>query len=169
MKRRQQVIISAATTLIMTGIMQVQGNLLVERGFHIVTFELAKTPQRVREIIETWHTEGVAVAQWNTFIDFIFIATYVSFGFFASLALTEKDNNLFIRQVGKLMSKAIILAGIFDIAENLCMLRTLYGSVQDNTILFTYWFAWTKFVLIVFVVITSIVLLTKNLVNKLTI
>ncbi len=159
MSRKNQVWVSALATCFMIFVMQYQGKSLKEKGYHIVAFELSKTPQRAQQIINAWDTEGVGVARINTIIDFFFILAYASFGYFASLALTEKHDSSFIKKVGKVMARGMVIAALFDVVENGAMLQTLYGNVSDAFIQSAYWFALLKFAIIGIVIILSVLFL----------
>ena len=167
MSRKNQVWISAIATCFMIIVMQYQGKPLKEKGYHIVAFELSKTPQRAQQIIAAWDTEGVGVARINTFIDFFFILAYASFGYFASLALTEKHDSAFIKKVGKVMARGMVIAALFDVVENGAMLQTLYGNMSDAFTQSAYWFALLKFAIIGLVLVMSILLLLKKEFGKL--
>lgn len=170
MIRKNKVWISAIATCFMIFVMQYQGKYLKEKGYHIVAFELSKTPQRAQQIINAWDTEGVGVAKTNTFIDFFFILAYVSFGSFGSLALTEKYDLPFIKKVGKVMARGMVIAGLFDVVENGAMLQTLYGNISDAFTQSAYWFALLKFAIIGIVIVLAVLFLLnkgfKKIVSK---
>jgi hypothetical protein len=123
----------------------------LERGVPnpIITFERARTAQRSLEIRSTWDRNGqLARAWWNTWLDFLFLASYTAFAL-AVLSLTASA----LRDVGWAGSTAAGLAwlaflpGMLDVAENVLLLRILaFGSLTDDTLPgVAYWCATLKF------------------------
>ena len=142
--------------------MQFQGKILKEKGFNIVNFELAKTISEAEKIMTQWGATGVEAARLNTFIDFFFIAAYVAFGYFASLILTEKDPNRIVKRVGKIMAQSMIVAGTFDIIENMAMLQTLNNNISETITQAAFWLATFKFSIIALVLIAAITFLIRR-------
>jgi hypothetical protein len=162
MNRKNQVKFSFIATLIMIFIMQFQGKILKEKGFNIVSFELAKTPSQAETIMIQWGETGVEAARLNTFIDFFFILAYASFGYFASLILTENDPYSTVKRTGKIMAQGMIVAGAFDVIENLAMLQTLNNNISETFTQAAFWFASLKFSIIVLVLIIGITFLIRK-------
>lgn len=158
MSRKNQTLFSFIATLFMVGVMQFQGKPLKDLGAHIVQFELAKTPLNAEKMMHIWGESGISTAQWNTYIDFIFIAAYASLGYFCSLLLTEKSPNPFILGLGRTMAFSMVLAGLFDIIENLFMLKTLENTILNLYTEGAYWFAVFKFGIIGIVILTAILI-----------
>ena len=166
MTLKRQTQMSFIATLIMMAIMRYQGKMLSDKGYNIIKFELAKTVNCAQKIMEAWSTEGVAIAQINTYIDFVFILAYASLGYFGSLALTQKNENWSIRQLGQWMAKGMLVAGILDSIENIAMLRTLSGSVVAQNIWIAYGCAAVKFTIILFVIIVALFVLAHSFIKK---
>jgi uncharacterized membrane protein len=162
MNRKNQVKFSFIATLIMIFIMQFQGKILKAKGFDIVSFELAKTTSQAETIMTQWGATGVEAARLNTFIDFFFILAYVSFGYFISLILTESDPNSTVKRMGKRMAQGMIIAGAFDVIENIAMLQTLNNNISEAFTQAAFWFATFKFSIIALVLIAAIIFLIRR-------
>ncbi|MBA2249761.1 MAG: hypothetical protein H0W12_06170 [Chitinophagaceae bacterium] len=96
----------------------------------IINLELAYDTIHTAKVLTAWNTdEKVAAAKENTYIDFALIICYALFLFFSCNNLAKnfcgKMGNL-----GKLLSKAALIAGLLDVVENSGMLITLNGHTN---------------------------------------
>lgn len=132
-------------------------------NYGIVDFELAFTSLRAEEILSLWNEEQRKEATRSLYIDFFFIisyvATLVSLGLLVSYNLQPS-----FHQVGFYLSLLPIIAGLFDVLENIMLLRILASpdDISDGVVLATGLFALLKFILIgitvFYIIITTIVL-----------
>lgn len=99
-------------------------------GHGIIAFELAGTPERSREIMDTWGPEGRAAARLSLLLDYPFLLSYcgiqVAGCAAASDALRARDAKA-LATAGRLIGAVQIAAGAFDVAENTALLGILAG------------------------------------------
>jgi hypothetical protein len=99
-------------------------------GPGIIPFELAGTPKRARQIMDTWGPEGQAAAKVSLILDFPFPATYAAL---QALACTAAGRSLRQGGVPALADAAGIFAWSqfaaagFDYVENTSLLAILAG------------------------------------------
>ncbi|NCI50762.1 hypothetical protein GWC95_12560 [Sediminibacterium roseum] len=112
----------------------------------IIDLEFADTPQRVAALLSHWDLTSVKMNIW---LDFVFIASYVYFLFVMAERFSLKwREDHFMRQVGLFLSRASIVAGMFDVVENLLMLQTIAGNYTTLSLQLTFYCAAFKFILI---------------------
>jgi hypothetical protein len=132
---------------------------------NIVAFELAKTPIAAEQIINDWGAEGIEKAATSIYLDFGFILLYCT-----SIMLGCKVSAHYAG-LKKLISLAgyfvfaIWLAGLLDVVENLCMLKTLTIPTVETTAL-AFYAATIKFLIValslVFIITSAITGLAKK-------
>ena len=90
----------------------------------IVSFELAKTTEAATVIIREWEEKDLITnARKSIYLDFGFLILYsVSIGIGCVVLSTFTENSFLIR-TGSVLSKIVPLAGLFDVVENLAMLK----------------------------------------------
>ena len=99
-------------------------------GHGIIPFELAGSPERSRQILETWGGEGQAAARVSLALDYPFPATYAPL---QALACTAAGQSLAAAGHRSLASLAgplawtQLAAALFDYAENTSLLAILAG------------------------------------------
>ena len=112
----------------------------------IVAYEIAKTPEAAIVLINEWKGNGkYDMAKQSIYADYFFIILYTITLSSGALWLSRICGNQLFRQTGKFFSMLIILAGVFDVVENLAMMRTLAGDVTVNLVSLTYKMAISKF------------------------
>lgn len=91
----------------------------------IATFELAFSSERAREILAQWGTDRYDTARASLIIDFAFIVGWA--GFLALLCRVAADRQLGARftRAGAYLAWVAIAAGVFDLLEDLALLRVI--------------------------------------------
>ena len=106
----------------------------------ILNLELAFNSSNTATVLNAWApnetVDNIAVAEKNTWLDFIFIFFYPIFLFLGSKAISGSFRGWFGR-VGKLIAKGAIIAGLLDVVENTGMLLTLSGKGSGTIALCT--------------------------------
>lgn len=115
---------------------------------NIVQFELAKTVEAARQIIDIWGEEGITKARLSIYLDFVFIFLYaVSIGLGCKVSTAFSDNEKLIK-AGTFFSTIIWFAGSCDVIENIAMLFSLSG-MNELTVAMAFYFAIFKFTIVV--------------------
>jgi hypothetical protein len=115
---------------------------------NIVQFELAKTVESARQIIDAWGEEGVSKARMSIYLDFVFIFLYawaISLGCKVSTIFSANEK---LMVVGTFFSQVIWFAGSCDLIENFAMLFTL-SDINELTVSMAFYFAIIKFTIVV--------------------
>jgi len=99
-------------------------------GPGIVTFELAGSTEKARQIVDTWGAEGRSAARKSLLLDFVFPPTYAALHALAcdasSEALAEKGRRT-LAAAGTSIAWAQLAAAAFDYVENTSLLLVLAG------------------------------------------
>jgi hypothetical protein len=98
----------------------------------IVSLEFARTKSAVTEIRDAWSSEGlIDRARTNIWIDFLFIPFYAMlfYTLCGSISVRMKDMTA---KAGVFLAFGALVAGLFDVLENILMLFALGG--QYNTV-----------------------------------
>ncbi len=95
--------------------------------YNIVDFEFAWTADRITLIFDVWGQEGMKLHEQGVYWDFLFILGYVSLISGGVLLLARKMSGKAqkIGYYGYYVSFAPLIAGLFDIIENLLLLSML--------------------------------------------
>lgn len=118
-----------------------------EKG--IISLEFAYTSEKTQSVVNGWKADGLRQkANNNILIDFLFIPFY-SILFYTlagsiSVRLTGKASTL-----GVLLAFFSVIAGFFDVTENILMLASMHIFSSDLTAMLTAFFAALKFLLLV--------------------
>lgn len=107
------------TTLVFASI-----NQMVPPPYGVLDFEFAWVPEQVLIIFASWGPSGMAAETLVTYWDFLYIVGYGSFIFGAILLVTRRLEGK-LQEIGLWMTLTPILAGIFDIIENINLLVML--------------------------------------------
>ena len=107
------------TTLVFASI-----NQMVPPPYGVLDFEFAWVPEQVLIIFASWGPSGMAAETLVTYWDFLYIVGYGSFIFGAILLVTRRLEGK-LQKIGLWMTLTPILAGIFDIIENINLLVML--------------------------------------------
>jgi hypothetical protein len=95
-------------------------------GYGIVDYELAFTPDKAAQILNTWDSEARAAAYRSLGIDYVFMPSYALF-FGAVTLLIARAQTGKLRQIGFAITIGCILAGLLDALENAMLLSILNG------------------------------------------
>lgn len=143
--------------------------------YGILNLEFAYNTAKAGDILKTWSpmqanpTDNIAVAKYNTMLDFIFLAFYAPFLFLLCRKLAAPFG-LYIKGTGFVLGSAALAAGVFDIGENFGMLHTLSGQLSPNITLLTAisslikWFM--VLVAVLFILIAGVAFLFKKIIGK---
>jgi hypothetical protein len=134
--------------IIMLAIMRFQGAGLTTAVSprSIIDLEFATTVQRVSDLLAHWN---ITMVKLNIWLDFHFIISYVCFLFVLAEAFALKwPEGHVMQQVGLFLSRVSIVAGMFDVVENLLMLQTINGNFTTLSLQLTFYCAAFKFILI---------------------
>jgi hypothetical protein len=139
-----------AATLFFFLVLRFQGAELV-RSYSpkgIVSLEIAPSAKATAEVLNGFTADGlIAKTRQNILIDFFFILFY-------SMLFYTLAGSISVRMQGKAATAGVLLAffsliaGLFDVIENILMLLATYGWYNDLTAILTTFFASTKFLLL---------------------
>ncbi len=117
-------------------------------GSVIVEFEMAKTAEKAKALMESWGDEGTTRFIRGIYADFIFIACYSATLFFGCRYAGHLSGHSIFKNAGYIFSYLALIAGICDILENAGMLFTIKRKVVAWVVHFAYDMAFVKFSLI---------------------
>jgi hypothetical protein len=138
-----------AGTLLFFLLLRFQGKLETKASpAAIVSLELAYQSQSVKDIITSWDNEGmINRAKTNIWIDFLFIPFYAMLFYTLCGSISVRMDGIWAK-LGVLLAFGSLVAGIFDVLENILMLFALHGHYNNFTALLTTFFATAKFSLL---------------------
>ncbi len=93
-------------------------------GYGVIEFEFAWTSERINTIFKAWGSEGKKKEVFVTYVDFLFIPCYSLFMAGCVLLVTRKLEGK-LQEVGLYMTIMPLIAGIFDVIENINLLLML--------------------------------------------
>ena len=138
-------------TLFFFLLLRYQGNVLIQQPYApkgIVSLEFAPSAMATGEVISGYLGDGlISKTRQNILIDFFFIPFYAML--FYTLA-----GSISVRLKGKAATAGVLLAffsliaGLFDVLENILMLLATYDLYNDLTAILTTCFAALKFLLL---------------------
>ena len=128
-------------------------------GSVIVEFEMAKTTEKAKALMESWGSDGLSRFIRGIYVDFIFIGCYVAALFFGCRYMGHLSGHSIFKNSGYIFSYLALIAGICDILENICMLFTINKQVVAWVVHFAYDMAFVKFSLIFIVLLFMIICL----------
>ncbi|MEO6253375.1 MAG: hypothetical protein ABIO79_08730 [Ferruginibacter sp.] len=132
----------------------------------ILDLEFAYNTTKTTPILNSWapagNTDNISAAKINTYWDFLFLFFYAGFLFLACTKIASAIKGP-VAKAGNLIAKAALLAGFFDILENIGMLFTLNGQ-GSSTIAFCTTFIsvikWGLAIIAVLYVLTGLLVLS---------
>jgi hypothetical protein len=164
-------LLSAAGTVVMMYLMMISGSYLKTSAtpHGIINLEFAYNKKKVEEIIHIWQyspgkTDRITAAKENTYLDFIFLLFYSCFLFLTVRRLISGYRNVISQS--ELIAKGALLAGLFDILENLGMLQSLNGNISDPVALFTFISSLLKWLLVSAAILFIIFMLFYKLAKR---
>ncbi|MEJ2251210.1 MAG: hypothetical protein P8Y97_16350 [Candidatus Lokiarchaeota archaeon] len=98
------------------------GNMVSTYG--ILNFEFAFSKEQVLNIFSAWGTQGIALEVLGVYWDFLYIIGYLSL-IFGSILLVLRQSDVKLQKIGYWGLLTPVLAGIFDIIENVNLLLML--------------------------------------------
>lgn len=132
----------------------------------ILCFEFAGTLQNADEIMGRWGERGRVAALLHTRLDFIFILFYASWGFLSLRSLGAGEPLKWLRDAARFLSYAMLMAGVMDIFENLCMIQVMGDSRLEFYPRAAWWLAGIKFVCISMSLLLMLVLWGRKQIEK---
>ena len=126
----------------------------------IVSFELARTPEKAFQIMVSWVPNSVEqpnidrikaylYAAFGLGIDYLFMPTYALALAFGTLLITQKHRG-WLQFLGMLAGYGALIAPLFDAGENFALLRVLLGMYQSSFPAIAAYCAIAKFALLIF-------------------
>ena len=143
---------------------EIQNN---ETAQGIISFELAKDLSKSEAILNAWNMESKTAAGMSLGFDFLFLLVY---SLFISILIDTLNERLWkhtkIYTIGVILIWCMFLAALFDMIENVALIKLLLGDLQQKWSSIAYYFAISKFSLlfigILFIVLNSIISLFKK-------
>ena len=126
----------------------------------ILDLEFASTPAKANVVLNAWEksetADNIQAAKLNTELDFIFLLFYAIFlhQVCRSIAGLYKGS---ARNIGLILANGAIAAGVLDILENIGMLITLHGYINNTITLLTFSFSIIKWALALFALLYFLV------------
>jgi len=116
----------------------------------IVSFELAQTLSKSQAIMDSWNQQAKTFAGLSLGFDFLYIFVYTVFlALLLYFSLEKINNNKVLYKTGKTLIYLIILAGLFDVIENITLIKLLSGQQQVILSRIAYGAASLKFSIII--------------------
>lgn len=117
----------------------------------IVRFETAKETSVASNIVEQWTLSPGKLdkAVNGIYLDFLFIILYTSWLFVACRFVSGSSRQPVLQKAGIGFSLLALIAGICDVVENICMLRSLSNHVANWSVRLAYDMALAKFSIII--------------------
>jgi hypothetical protein len=139
-------------TLLMMIVMQQTGAPLKTAAtpYGIINLEFAGNTDKATDVINAWQkTEGpdnIQAAKLNTELDFIFLFFYSVFLHYGCRSVSRLHKGV-MSSLGLMMANGAIAAGVLDILENIGMLLTLHGYLNNTVTMLTFSFSIVKWIL----------------------
>lgn len=149
MKLKTLLIISVITTPLFILIMALHSQPLKVEGvtpLGIIDLEMAGTVARAMEIYKNWSPDLIITARRNIYIDFLFLVSYGTFLYTATLSLAKWFDNPF-KKIGIVISILSVVAAAFDALENILLLSTLAAHFKKEIVASTFIFSSIKFII----------------------
>lgn len=105
--------------------------LMAQSGYGVLDLEFAWTPEQIETIFSAWGAEGRGLEALAVWWDFGFIPSYGFFIFGAVLLVARRLNGK-ARDFGPIMSLTPLIAGGFDVIENISLLLMLNSGGPIN-------------------------------------
>ncbi len=124
----------------------------------IVSFELAKDLDNSINILNSWDTNAKINMSLSLGFDFLFIVVYSSF---IALLIFNINNSLWegkpYYKLGKLLIVMIFIAALFDVGENIALIKLLFGDLNQTWSSAAYYFATIKFTIVIICIVYLII------------
>lgn len=132
----------------------------------IIDLELAGTVKQTQHLLYEWKDDGlIKTVRNNILLDFLFIPFYVMLFYTVCGSISVRLHST-AAKLGVLLAFFSLIAGIFDVFENILMLMAYIGAYNFITILFTAIFAGLKFILLALSILYVILFGTRVILTK---
>jgi hypothetical protein len=158
-KRKTLTLLSAVAVAAVTLWLRRQGAPLTIKGITplgILNLEFAWNEDAVMQVKNAWHGGVLKVAQQNIYIDFLYIIAYTAFFHLLCTGMAARLTGR-LANWGRQLGKAVVMAGVFDIAENSLMLLSISQTPNNYTAVITCLFAGLKFAIIAMAIVYLLV------------
>ncbi len=143
----------------------------IDNAQGIISFELANDLSKSEAILNSWNTLSKTSAGMSMGFDFLFLIVY---SLFITILIHLVNEKLWrkskINSVGVLLIWLTFLAALFDMIENVALIKLLLGDLQQKWSSIAYYFAICKFSLlslgVFFIIINSFFLIFKKIFLK---
>lgn len=117
----------------------------------IISLEIARTVPVAQAMMEDLSLDPLKLEKLrnSVYLDFIFIFMYSGLLIFAVRYLSRLTGQDLLMRAAKFFTVIIVVAGVCDIVENILLLRTISGNVEEWTVRMTYNFAAAKFSMVI--------------------
>jgi hypothetical protein len=139
-------------TLLMIIVMQQTGASLKTNDTPngILDLEFASSQHKVAAVVNAWSktggTDNIQAAKLNTELDFLFLFFYSIFLHQACKSVSGLYKGM-MNRIGLVLANGAIAAGVLDILENIGMLLSLHGYINNTVALLTFTFSVIKWLL----------------------
>lgn len=121
-------------TIVVMAIMNIIGSPLTTASapYGIVSFELAYTPVRAKEIISSWNTDAQLRAAFIQGLDFLFPLLYSSalgLGCLMTARILHSRGKR-LQSIGNPLAWGLLLAAACDYLENIALVAELFGRIE---------------------------------------
>ena len=125
----------------------------------IVSFELIGTLEGSQSIINSWQNDKMIYAGINMGLDFLFLSLYSITIALSCLLVSVRlsEHWKFIKKLGVWMAVAVIIAALFDIVENIALIKLLLGSKNELLPVIAKWCAIPKFSIVILSILYVII------------
>ncbi len=116
----------------------------------IVSFELAGSYAKARQMVEVWGEHGRILAGLNLGLDYLYMLVYSVGLSLGSLLAADgfRRYGLRLRVIGGILARLSLLAGGLDAIENYALIRLLFGAEGELWPLLAKWCAIPKFAIV---------------------
>jgi len=137
-------------------------------GYGVLNFELARTSQNINKVFTAWGPNEIKEQTAITYLDYLAIFFYALFGMGLILIISRKLEGK-LQNLGLIMASSFIIAGLFDVLENINLLLMLGNKNYTSSAIpfFAFLFSTLKIIFlaigITFVFITAIYLMVERM------
>jgi hypothetical protein len=117
--------------------------------YNIIDFELARTPEKAQEIVNSWGPEGCQALFTQIVTDYLFLLAYPQAIALGILAVLMNTRNARLLAFGRALAWLQWVAGALDAIENAALLGILKGHVASPLPEISYWCATPKFAIVI--------------------
>lgn len=117
--------------------------------YDIIDFELARTPEMAKTIVDSWSTEVQQAFFTQILTDYLFLLAYPQAIAFGILAVLMNTRNRRMLTIGRTLAWLQWPAGLLDAIENAALLGILKGHVASPLPEIAYWCATPKFIIVI--------------------